>query len=60
MPDAAAPLPEPTPADLMRELLALRDQLAGLEQRVYQIQCALVRLDGSLAALASRLDDLAR
>jgi hypothetical protein len=59
LPDASTPTPEPTIADLMREVLAIRDRLAGLEQRVWQCQCALVRLDGSLAALASRVDDLA-
>jgi hypothetical protein len=52
------PTPEPTSADLMRELLAIGDRLVGLEQRAYECQCALIRLDGSLAALAARLDDL--
>jgi hypothetical protein len=52
MPDAPAPTPEPTIANLMREVLALRSQLVGLDQRVYQCQCMLVRIDGSLAAWA--------
>jgi hypothetical protein len=58
--DAVAPTDEPTIANVLRELKALRDRLAGIEERVYQCQCMLVRIDGNLAWLASRVDDLAR
>ena len=60
MPDAFAPADEPTLANVLRELKALADRLAGLEQRVWQCQCALVRIDGAVAAIATQVDDLVR
>jgi hypothetical protein len=56
MPDASAPTPELITADPMRELLAIRDRFASLEQRVWECQCVLDRLDGNFAALAARID----
>jgi hypothetical protein len=47
LPDASTPTPEPTIADLMREVLAIRDRLAGLEQRVWSVSA---RWSGSTAA----------
>ena len=52
MPDAFAPTDEPTLANVLRELKALADRLASVDQRVYQCQCTLVRIDGSLAAIS--------
>jgi hypothetical protein len=60
MPDASLPTREPTTADLMRELLAIRDRLAAVEQRVYECQRVLLRIDVAVAALAFQVDDLAR
>jgi hypothetical protein len=51
---------KPTIADLLREVLSIRDRLAALERRVWECQCALVRIDGTLAAVATQVDDLAR